>query len=47
MNEKGAEPSSREVEGVGLLPFACWDCGFESRWRHGYLKNKIQLDATY
>jgi hypothetical protein len=23
--------------GVGLRPFACWDCGFESRLRHGCL----------
>jgi hypothetical protein len=25
----------RAVEGVGLRPFACWDCGFESRRLHG------------
>jgi hypothetical protein len=24
-------------EGVRLLPFACWDCGFETRRRHGCL----------
>jgi hypothetical protein len=24
-------------EGVGLRPFACWDCGFESRRVHGIL----------
>ena len=26
---------SRAVYGVGLRPFTCWDCGFESRRRHG------------
>ena len=31
-----AEPGGRAVEGVGLRPFACWDCGFEFRWGHGY-----------
>ena len=25
----------RAVWGVGLLPFACWDCGFESRREMG------------
>jgi hypothetical protein len=25
------------VWGVGLRPFACWDCGFEFRWGHGCL----------
>ena len=25
-----ADPSGRAVEVVGLRPFACWDCGFES-----------------
>jgi hypothetical protein len=24
-------PSDHAVLGVGLRPFACWDCGFESR----------------
>jgi hypothetical protein len=32
-----ADPSDRVVEGVGLLPLACWDCGFESRRGHGCL----------
>jgi hypothetical protein len=32
-----AEPSGREVYGVGLPPFACWDCKFEFRRRHGCL----------
>jgi len=32
-----AGPSSRSVEGVGLRPRACWDCGFESHRRHGRL----------
>jgi hypothetical protein len=27
--------SGRTVYGVGLRPLACWDCGFESRRRHG------------
>jgi hypothetical protein len=26
-----ADPSGRAVDGVGLLPLACWDCEFESR----------------
>jgi hypothetical protein len=26
--------SGRAVYGVGLLPLACWDCGFESRRGH-------------
>jgi hypothetical protein len=25
--------------GVGLRPFACTDCGFESRWGHGCLSH--------
>jgi len=25
------------VQGVGLLPLACWDCGFKSRRGHGCL----------
>jgi hypothetical protein len=25
------------VYGLGLQPLACWDCGFESRRRHGCL----------
>jgi hypothetical protein len=32
-----ADPSGRAVLGVGLRPFACWDCGFESRRGHGCL----------
>jgi hypothetical protein len=32
-----ADPSGRAVWGVGLRPFACWDCGFESRLGHGCL----------
>ena len=24
------------VEGVGVHPLACWDCGFEFSWQHGY-----------
>jgi hypothetical protein len=32
-----ADPGGRAVQGVGMRPFACWDCGFESRRRHGYL----------
>jgi len=29
-----ADPSGRAVQGVGLPPLACWDCGFESRRGH-------------
>jgi hypothetical protein len=32
-----ADPSGRAVYGVGLRPFACWDCGFESRRGKGCL----------
>jgi hypothetical protein len=32
-----ANPSCRAVWGVGLRPFACWDCGFESSRGHGCL----------
>jgi hypothetical protein len=31
------DPSGRAAYGVDLQPFACWDCGFESRWGHGCL----------
>ena len=31
------DSNGREVEGEGLLPIACWDCGFEIHWRHEYL----------
>ena len=30
-----ADPSGRAVEGVGLQPLSCWDCGFESRRGQG------------
>jgi len=36
-NDFIADPSGRAVYGVGLRPLACWDCGFESHWRHGCL----------
>jgi hypothetical protein len=29
--------SGRAVQGVGLRPLACWDCGFESHRGHGCL----------
>jgi len=32
-----AGPSGRPVEGLGLRPLACWECGFEFRRRHGGL----------
>ena len=22
---------------MGLRPLACWDCGFEAHWKHGYV----------
>jgi len=31
------DPGSRAVKGLGLRPFTCWDCGFESRRSHGCL----------
>ena len=30
MRCRRARPGGRAVSGVGLLPLACWDCGFES-----------------
>ena len=32
-----ADPSGHAVQGVGLRPLACWDCGFESQRDHGSL----------
>ena len=32
-----ADPSGHAVEGVGLRPLNCWDCGFEYRRGHGCL----------
>ena len=32
-----ADLNDRAASGVDLRPLACWDCGFESRRRHGYL----------
>jgi len=29
-----AGPGGHSVQGVGLRPLACWDCGFESHRRH-------------
>jgi hypothetical protein len=34
---KWANSSSRAVYSMGLRPFACWGCGFESRLGHGCL----------
>jgi len=28
--------SSRTVQGAGLRPLVCWDCGFEPRQGHGF-----------
>jgi len=32
-----ADPSGSADQGMGLLPLACWDCGFESHRGHGCL----------
>jgi hypothetical protein len=32
-----AGPSARAVEGVGLRPLSCWDCGLEPHRKHGCL----------
>jgi hypothetical protein len=32
-----ADPSGRAVKSVGVRPLAFWDCGFESRRKHGCL----------
>jgi len=29
-----ADIAGRAVQGVGLRPLTCWDCGFESRRGH-------------
>jgi len=40
------------VKDFGLRPFACWDCGFESRRGHGYLSDvrvvcwKVEVSAS-
>jgi hypothetical protein len=34
LNHVTADPSGREVYGLGLRPLACWDCGSESRRRN-------------
>ena len=45
-------PSGRAVQGVGLRPLACWDCGFESLRRHGCLsvlsvvRCQVEVSAT-
>ena len=47
-----ADPSDREVYGVGMRPLPCWDCGFESRRGHGYLsfvsvvRCQVEVSAT-
>jgi hypothetical protein len=37
LSRQFADPSGRAVLGVGLRPFAYWDCGFESSRGHGCL----------
>jgi hypothetical protein len=32
-----ADPSGRAVQGGGLQPLTCWNCGFESLQKHGCL----------
>jgi len=32
MTIAASNPGGHAFYGVGLRPFACWDCGFESRW---------------
>jgi len=34
LSELIAYPSGREAYRICLGPFACWNCGFESRRRH-------------
>ena len=36
-NQLPADPNGRAVQGVGLGPLACWDCGFEFSRGYGYL----------
>ena len=37
VGSRHANPNDWAVHGVGLRPFACWDCWFESHREHGYL----------
>ena len=40
-----ADPSGREVEGVTLRLFTCWDCGFESLRGHEQLSLEVLCAA--
>ena len=39
-------PGCRAVEGVGLRPLACWDCGFKFRQGQGYLSRVSDMYCT-
>jgi len=41
-----AGPSGRAVQGVGLRPFACWECEFESHRGHGCMSLISVLKST-
>ena len=30
-------PTAARSKAWNLLPFACWDCGFEAHWEHGFV----------
>jgi hypothetical protein len=40
-NSSAAGPSGRTIQGVGLRPLACWDCGFDFHPGHGCLSSVI------
>ena len=39
---KLADSSGHTIQGVGLRPLACWDCGFESHRRNGFLSGAVR-----
>jgi hypothetical protein len=41
-------PSGRVVYGIGLQPFTCWECGYESHQEHGFLSvvSVVRISAT-
>ena len=44
-NGLNSDPGGRAVEGVGLRPLACWECGCESCRGHGTLVQRIPTDC--
>jgi len=36
MEGGGSPPYGRAFKRIGLRPLDCWNCGIESRWKHGF-----------